>query len=137
MAEGTKLQLVFETNEGKNTTMTFNYAKPSAEASAVRTLMQAIITNGAIFENVPTVMKSAKTITTSENVYDLSNLTREEPYTIPEAFERGLITVDEYIESCAGKDVEPDMALMEKVRKATEGTASEATVREARTLELK
>lgn len=120
MAEGTKLQLVFETNEGKNTTMTFNYGKPSAEATAVRALGQAIITNGEIFENVPVTLKSAKTITTSENVYDLSNLSREEPYTIPEAFERGLISLDEYIESCAGKDVQPDMALMEKVRKATE-----------------
>lgn len=120
MAEGTKLQLVFETNESKNMTMTFSYAKPTATASDVRTLMQAIITNNGIFENVPTVMKSAKMITTTEQVYDLSNLSRETPYTTTEAFENGLITVDDYIESCAGRDVQPDMALMEKVRKATE-----------------
>lgn len=137
MAEGTKLVLTFETNEGKSMTMSINYAKPSAEASAVRALMQAIITNNDIFENVPVTMKSAKTVTTSENVYDLSNLSREAPYTVPEAFERGLVSVDDYLESCAGKDVEPDMALMEKVRKATEEALRQATVKEARTLELK
>lgn len=109
MAEGTKLQLVFETNEGKTTTMTFAYAKPSATASDVRTLMQTIITNGDIFENVPTVMKSAKTITTSENVYDLSNLSRETPYASfdIEALRKGLITQEEYLAACERTRVEP------------------------------
>ena len=72
MAEGTKLVLNFETNEDKTMTISFNYAKPSAESSAVKALMNAIITNNSIYENVPTVMKSAKTVTTSENIYDLS-----------------------------------------------------------------
>lgn len=120
MAEGTKLQLVFQTNESKNTTMTFNYGKPTATTADVKALMTAITTNGTIFETVPVTPVSAKLITTTETVYDLSNSARETPYTIPEAFERGLISLDEYLESCAGKDVEPDMALMEKVRKATE-----------------
>lgn len=102
MAEGTKLQLTFETNESKTTTMTFAYAKPNATASDVRALMNAIVTNGEIFENVPVTPKSAKTITTSENVYDLSDLSRETPYTSTDitALEKGLITHEEYIAAC-------------------------------------
>jgi len=103
------LQLTFETNEGKTTTMTFAYAKPNAEASSVRALMQTIVNNGEIFENVPTVMKSAKTITTSENVYDLSDLSREAPYASfdIEALKKGLITQEEYLAACERTRVEP------------------------------
>lgn len=115
MAEGTKLVLTFETNEDKNMTISFNYAKPTATSSQVNTLMDAIITNNSIFENIPTVKKSAKIVTTTETVFDLSNLSRAEPYTIPEAFEKGLVSADEYLESCAGLDVEPDTELMKRV----------------------
>ena len=109
MAEGTKLQLTFETNEGKTTTMTFAYAKPSAEASSVRALMNTIVTNGEIFENVPVTPKSAKTITTSENVYDLSDLSREAPYASfdIEALKKGLITQEEYLAACERTRIEP------------------------------
>ena len=72
MAEGTKLVLVFDTAEEKTATFTFNYAKPSATAAQVKSLMSAMISNRAIYENEPSAMRSAKTITTSETVYDLS-----------------------------------------------------------------
>ena len=120
MAECTKLVLTFETNEGKTTTMSINYAKPSAEASAVRALMNAIVTNGEIFENIPVTPKSAKTVTTSENVYDLSNLTREEPYTIPEAFEKGLVSLDDYYEHCANLNKTPDEQLILRAQKRSQ-----------------
>lgn len=109
MAEGTKLQLTFETNESKTTTMTFAYAKPNAEASSVRALMQTIITNGEIFENVPVTPKSAKIITTSETVYDLSDLSREAPYASfdIEAYKKGLVTQEEYLAACERTRVQP------------------------------
>lgn len=72
MAEGTKLVLGFESSSGKSITLTYKYAKPSATLANVRALMNGIISNGSIFDSVPATSKSAKTVTTSENVYDLS-----------------------------------------------------------------
>ena len=71
MAEGTRLVLGFETNTGSNVVFTYSYAKPSATLANVKALMNGIIANGSIFTKVPATAKSAKTITTSENVYDL------------------------------------------------------------------
>ncbi|MBQ6970747.1 MAG: DUF2922 domain-containing protein [Synergistaceae bacterium] len=71
MAAGTKLVLGFENSSGNAVSMSFNYAKPSATTAQVKALMSGIITNGSIFENVPVTAKSAKTVTTTENVYDL------------------------------------------------------------------
>ena len=72
MAAGTKLVCTFGTSTDGTTSFTFNYAKPGATTTNVKALMNAMITNGAIFANVPVTMKSAKTVTTSENEYDLS-----------------------------------------------------------------
>ena len=72
MAAGTKLVCTFGTSDDKTTTMTFNYADAGATAANVKALMSAIITNRVIFANVPVTAKSAKTVTTSEHVYDLS-----------------------------------------------------------------
>lgn len=73
MAEGTKLVLTFATaSSDKATTFTFRYAKPSATAQQVKALMNAMIANKEIYEYPPVTAKSAKTITTSETVYDLS-----------------------------------------------------------------
>lgn len=72
MAAGTKLVCTFGTNSDKTASFTFNYAKSGATLASVKALMTAIIANGAIYENVPLTAKSAKTVTTSENVYDLS-----------------------------------------------------------------
>ena len=72
MAAGTKLVCTFETGDDKTTSMTFNYADPGATLSEVKALMNAIVTNGVIFANVPVTAKSAKNVTTSEHEYDLS-----------------------------------------------------------------
>ncbi|MBQ7170348.1 MAG: DUF2922 domain-containing protein [Synergistaceae bacterium] len=72
MAAGTKLVCTFETSDDKTTSMTFSYADPGATSTEVKALMNAIITNGVIFASVPVTAKSAKTVTTSENEYDLS-----------------------------------------------------------------
>ncbi|MBQ9222101.1 DUF2922 domain-containing protein [Succinivibrio sp.] len=72
MAEDTRLILTFQTAEEKITTFTFNYAKPSATQAQVKNLMDTMIANKSIFETEPTAKISAKTITTSETVYDLS-----------------------------------------------------------------
>ncbi len=73
MASGTKLVLGFETSAGKNTTLTYNYAKPSAGLANVKALMSGIIANGSIFANVPAAAKSAKEVITTESIYDLSD----------------------------------------------------------------
>lgn len=72
MAEGTKLVLGFENGSGHAVSISYSYAKPSATLANVKSLMNGIIANGSIFENVPVTAKSAKTVTTTENVYDLS-----------------------------------------------------------------
>ena len=72
MAEGTKLVLEFQDANGKNIFFMFNYAKPSTSLANINSLMQAIINNGSIFKRVPVTAKSAKTVTTSENTYDIS-----------------------------------------------------------------
>lgn len=88
MAEGTVLKLTFITAEEKEATFTFKYAKPSVTAQQIKTLMNSMIDNKIIFENEPAEIKSAKTITTSETVYDLSTMTAVPYY---EALRRGLI----------------------------------------------
>ncbi len=70
MAAGTKLQLKFETMAGIKT-WNFNYAKSEPTDQQVRTAMQAMITNGSVFEHPPIRASSAKTITTTETVFDI------------------------------------------------------------------
>ena len=72
MAAGTKLVLGFETSSGSTTTFTFNYAKPTATLTNVKSAMSSITSNGSIFTNVPVTSKSAKLVTTTEQEYDLS-----------------------------------------------------------------
>ncbi len=72
MAAGVKLVLGFETASGKSMTLSYNYAKQTATLANVKALMNGIIANGSIFANVPATSKSAKTVTTTENEYDLS-----------------------------------------------------------------
>lgn len=71
MAAGTRLEITFDTMGGSKTA-SFAYAKPGATETAVKALAQAIIANGSIFQNPPIRATAAKTVTTSENVYDLS-----------------------------------------------------------------
>lgn len=72
MAEGTTLQLKFDTMSGAST-MNFNYAKPAATATQVGTLVNAIIANNSIFKAPPIRATSAKLITTSETVINLDS----------------------------------------------------------------
>ena len=72
MAAGTKLVLGFENSTGNSVSMTYNYAKPSAGLANIKALMAGIIANNIIFANSPVTAVSAKEVTTSENIYDLS-----------------------------------------------------------------
>ena len=71
MASGVKLQMKFETMSGVKT-WTFNNAKTNATTNNVRTLAQAMITNGSIFEYQPVRVSSAKLVVTTEQEYDVS-----------------------------------------------------------------
>lgn len=71
MAAGTKLQLQFETMSGTKT-WTFSNAKSNATTANVRTLAQTMITNGTLFQYQPIRVSSAKIVTTTENVLDVS-----------------------------------------------------------------
>lgn len=72
MAAGTKLVLGFETSAGRNLIMSFNYAKPSSGLVNIKALMNGIIANSEIFATPPATAVSAKEVTTTENIYDLS-----------------------------------------------------------------
>ena len=72
MAAGVKLVCTFVTSNGGTEVFTFNYAEPGARTSDVKALMNAIIANGEIFAKVPVAAKDARTVTTSENEYNLS-----------------------------------------------------------------
>lgn len=67
----TRLQMVFTTSEG-DSQMSYNYVKPNISGATVQTVANAIITNGSIFAKVPTAIKSAKLVTTTETLVDLS-----------------------------------------------------------------
>lgn len=98
MAEGTKLVMTFATSSGKDTQLSFKYGKPSATTAQVKTLGNTILSNAEIFEYPPTALKSAKMVTTSETVYDLSNNADPNSTGVPfaEAVARGIIPPEEY-----------------------------------------
>lgn len=73
MAEGSRLVLTFVNSSGNDVVMTFDYADPSISNSAVKNLMNTIITNGSIYDNVPVTAKSAKMVITSETEYNISD----------------------------------------------------------------
>ena len=72
MAAGVQLVLQFEDNNGNNIVYSFPYAEPGARTKDVVALMDAFIANGDIFTHVPVKKVSAKTVTTSENEYEVS-----------------------------------------------------------------
>lgn len=71
MAAGTQLKMRFGTLAGTKT-FTIKYAKPAATAAAVSTLMDAMITNGSIYEYPPTTKESATLVTTTETSLTIS-----------------------------------------------------------------
>ena len=72
MASVTKLVMNFSKENGDNLQLSYNYADSNASSSNIKTLMQSMVTNGDIFENVPTAIKSAKLVVTEETAIDLS-----------------------------------------------------------------
>lgn len=66
MASGTSLVMSFYDGENNTINFTYKYANPSVQATTVRTLSQAMITNGSIYANTPVTAKSAKIVTTTE-----------------------------------------------------------------------
>lgn len=113
MAEGTKLQYVFETSEDKNTTITFKYAKPTATAAQVKALAQALITNTGTLENTLVSVKSAKMVTTTETAYDLSETA--------DPNSRGIPVYEAYMAGIPVDDFDPDQYDENGVLKNTSG----------------
>ena len=71
MAAGTKLVLRFGTASGEKNFI-YNYGNAQATASSIKTLMNAMITNGSIFKYPPLTAVSAKAQITSETEWDIS-----------------------------------------------------------------
>ena len=72
MATTRQLQLNFAKSNGNNMSLVYNYVKETVSASAVKSLMQGIVANGAIFENTPATIRSAKHIEKTTTDIDLS-----------------------------------------------------------------
>ena len=72
MAAGVKLQLKFGTMAGEKT-WTFSRAKENVTTAQVKALMNAMITNGTIYQEPPLTKRSAKVIVTTEDAFDLSD----------------------------------------------------------------
>lgn len=92
MAAGTKLNIVFNNSDGGTTSYTWNYADPGATKNDVLALGQAMITNTSILASTLVSVKSAKTITTSENVYDLDTVSAQRAGFSPSLVDTGIIT---------------------------------------------
>ena len=72
MAAGVKLVTTFKNASGNTVSFTHNYVASDAEMSDIRAFVAGIITNGAIFENVPVTAVGAKLVTTTEQEIALS-----------------------------------------------------------------
>ena len=72
MATGTKIVFSFGNASGNTVNYSYNYGDDDAATSDVKNAMNAIIANGSIFRNVPTTIKGAKAVTTTESEFDLS-----------------------------------------------------------------
>ena len=72
MATTSKLSMKFADSNGDTVNMNYNHAKSDVSNANVRTLMDGIVANGAIFVKVPTIVKSANVITTESREVDLS-----------------------------------------------------------------
>lgn len=61
----------YDSNRG-TITMTYNHADEDVTTANVRALVNAIITNGSIFQSVPVSVKSAKLVVSTESEFQLS-----------------------------------------------------------------
>ena len=67
MAAGVRLVLTFQCQDGKEHDFGFQYAKAEPTDNQISTILQAMITNGSIFQYQPVTATAAKTVVTSEN----------------------------------------------------------------------
>ena len=73
MADSMKLVITCKCEDGKEHNFGWKHAQEMPELTDVKALAQALVTNGSIFENVPTEATSAKVVVTSENDIDISD----------------------------------------------------------------
>lgn len=72
MATNTKIQLNFAKENGNSMSLSFANARQDVSNANIKNLGQVILTNGAIYENVPVSLRSAQIITTETTNVDLS-----------------------------------------------------------------
>ena len=72
MTTTTKLSLNFAKSNGNSMNLSYNYARQDASNANIKLLMEGIVANGAIFQNQPAAIRSAKIITTETTDVDLS-----------------------------------------------------------------
>lgn len=67
-----KLILSFLDGDDKAISFSYNHSKSSIDTEDVAALMNAMVTNGAIFKKVPVSKKGAKIVKTEETIIDVS-----------------------------------------------------------------
>lgn len=67
-----KLVLTFKCASGDSKSFSYAHAKNNITTSQVKTVVNALITNGSIFADAPLSAISAKIVTTTEEPFDLS-----------------------------------------------------------------
>ena len=67
-----KLRLIFKDASGNNVTQNWSNTKANVTRTAVKAFMSSLITNGAIFRNVPKSEVSATEITTTKDTFELA-----------------------------------------------------------------
>ncbi len=72
MATSRQLVLNFKKSNGNDMSLVYNYVKENVSNAAVKSLMQGIVANGAIFENTPATIRSAKHVEKTTTDIDLS-----------------------------------------------------------------
>ncbi len=73
MASGTKIVFLFGNAQGSTITYSYNYGNAEATSLSIKNAMNAMITNGSIFNKVPVSIKSAKAVVTTETEFDLND----------------------------------------------------------------
>lgn len=72
MANTTRLVITCETAAGDKN-FSYNYINAEIATPIVKQIGNAIVTNGSIFKNIPLTFKAAKTVTTTEVDFDISD----------------------------------------------------------------
>ena len=68
----TKLVIELADANNETTKYSYSYADGEVTTSRVKSLVNALITNGSIFEKVPVAAKSAKLVVTTETEVDIT-----------------------------------------------------------------